>query len=134
MAQYFKVVNNDAGAYYSAYITGGFRVTYTAGSWVRPTIGKLFVFKTQQEAEDFIGALPGTLEVWTCEAENTCEPGFVLSQNMVALAGSGHNQYVLDGFKSFWNTAVSGESPFANLRPPVGSLIADAVKIIRKVA
>lgn len=135
---HYKVVRNDSGNYYSAQIENYFRVTYFVEQWVRGELGWLFIFKTQQAAEDFIGATPGDLEVWECSALNVQTPSLVLQDADVSNATE--NSETLAWYKSFWENAGYAEGydqrrvPGRSLRAPDGTLMAEAVKLERKVA
>jgi len=135
MAEYYKVVENDGGRYFSSQTPGTLRVEYIPDVWSVGAVGDLFFFYTLAAAQTFVGAAPGTLEIWACEVEDVHQTPWVLSGEYVEKASVlGYSAY-LDGLRRFWteerNGFPEGLTPW---RPPEGTLAAARIRITRLVA
>lgn len=129
---YYKVVLNSGGSYYSSQVFQSLRQEYLVDTWAKPSIGKLFIFKTQNEAIAYVGSPAGALEVWECEARGVIEPFYVLDALTVNMSA---DPLYLEQIRNLWDNMDAGiESPLAFgslMRPPVGTLLADEVKLLR---
>ena len=138
MDLYYKVVRNVSGQYYSSQINQQFQVEYLVDAWVEPALGKAFLFKTKAAAEAFVGASAGDLEIWECTAKNVTEAQVVLTDTTVNNA-SDSDLRSLDALRDYWDNreyeygasrTMRWDLP-PRMRPPEGTLIADAVMILR---
>jgi hypothetical protein len=133
----FKVVKKTGSQYFSAAIHGQYRVEYLPGQFVTPVLGKCFLFKTKDAATAFVGSPAGDLEVWECEAQNVIQPTVVLPDSLVC-AAQVHGE-AMESLRAFWQARYKEgyriSEPFRGvlLRPPVGTLLADSIKLLSKV-
>jgi hypothetical protein len=110
-------------------------VKYLPGQWVSAAIGGLFVFSQLEDAQSFILRMGFSeeintarykgVEIWECEIQNAREDiSFVLL-------------FPDEGLKEFWLDPANRShilSIVAGLQPkPVGTVICESVKLIRKI-
>ncbi len=131
--QCYKVVNNEGGTLYSALAPIDVRVQYVPGVRTVPAIGASFAFISEAFASDFIGVSPGSWEIWECEAENARTIHAVLQDLSIRAVRefweSDVPQHDLSSAKSLiaaWNAVL--------IPPTEGTLVADAVTLLRRVS
>lgn len=79
MTQYYKVVDEYHGGYFSVYAAGRFRTKYNINEWTKATTGGLLVFENLEAAKTFANnhtcACFGRLyfRIFKCEVEQPVE-------------------------------------------------------------
>lgn len=144
---HYKVVSNEGGTLYSCWTPGTFRELYVPNVARTPFIGKAFLFGDLDAAQRFVGASPGTLEIWECEAVGIEIPQSVLPQKTV-VDDAKVSQETVHAFwrDDLWNAGdpsirrctfasfhANGPITVPLIRPPEGTLLADTVTLLRKI-
>lgn len=100
-------------------------ITYIPQIWVKPKIGKIFVFESQVDAKVFIKRFltwgNSIFQIWKSIGKNVSKMDFVA-----------YTSHVTD----FWNGHLPSKKfpDILKMRPPNGTLFADEIKMIEKVA
>ena len=115
---YWKALRIEGDKFTSCIVMGKYCLVYPVGKWVKPPVGKIFIFKTRQHALNFNGDWSAT-HVKKCEAKSVTEPrGKRLDFDETGL------------FRSFWRKIFkNGSLPICDDWPH-GTLWAKAIKII----
>lgn len=130
----YKVVDTIGGRYYSSQTAGTLRTEYIPGSWTEAAagVGDLFFFCTLAAAQAFVGAVPGSLEIWECDVTDPHSTPWVLTAEAVEGASVPGRQVYLDGFRRFWREERQGfPEGLTPARPPEGTLAASRIRINR---
>lgn len=117
---YWKVVRKDgAGGYVSAWAKDSFELSYEIGYWTQPTIGKIFVFGTRDQARNYLNDRINKDDYRIMKVIAVSpEP---CRRREIPMIG----QY---NFPKFWNNKVINLN---DMRPaPQGTFFADEVKPI----
>lgn len=114
----YKIVRNINGKLYSSNTTGDYEIEYKLGEFVKPKIGKLFVFYLLEHAKRFRSFMD--YEIYTCECINPrYHPLPVLCNDEIY-------------FDAFWNSNYIEYNHI--MFPPDYYYCADEVKLIEKVS
>jgi len=101
----YKVVYIDNGKFYSLFTPmKGFGLEYQLGKTVKAKVGKLFVFKTQKQAEEWCGYYGAILECKTRSIERINEIAWP------PIRGMSSNNIIkwMKDVKSFWQGQYKG--------------------------
>jgi len=146
---YFKVVDNVGGSLVSTYTAGALKATYVPGQRFKPPVGKVFIFSDEQMARDWVGTGPqaGALEAWECDAEGVEVALSCFSQT--PLEDYDQEPGITERVNEWWERAEYRRPAVHHddrmtltryyrslvlLQPPAGTLVADAVTLLRKLA
>ncbi|RDJ34959.1 MAG: hypothetical protein DWQ19_08990 [Crenarchaeota archaeon] len=133
---YYKAVAHvQTKHFYSASFCSQWSIKYKLNEWTRPQDphSKLFVFKTLKNAEDFKAANENKIHIYECKAINPKPISKILGFNANPMG------FYLEGiFNEFWkNTteqfSINSIPESLLVDAPPGTLIADAVKLLRPV-
>lgn len=123
--KYYKALSVSGNRFFSVLIdTPGFCTEYKRGTWIRPRIGKVFLFKNKRVAKSFV--LPNEV-VFECEASGV----EYVSREFVK---------ELSERDSFWQRVERGEIKLGKKYDvlqcdwlPAGTVLADKIKLIKEV-
>jgi hypothetical protein len=119
----FKVVTVDGNRLVSA-AQRQYRIIYIPKIWIKPRIGKIFVFKSRVDARAFIRKFltwgDSTFQIWKALGKNVSE--------MRVIACTSH-------ITDFWNGNLpnKGFPDILKMNSPYGTLVVDEIKLIEKV-
>ena len=132
---YYKVVTIDKHRTLTSAIIGkniffsrtpNLRLYYKLHEWIKPKIGKIFIFDTLIHAKDFM-RLDQTREwrIYKCYAKN------VTSINKILEPGLSYEEV----FRNFWNNKLTRYDEDCYLKDDVwsGTLVADSVMLYEQV-
>jgi hypothetical protein len=144
--KYYKVCKSVNGALVSGWVpvwNDRVSVKYQIGKWTYPKIPgtKLFVFEDKEDAKCFKGILTPTSEpsssvlIFEVEAKGISRTGIFIHSARVLLL---HSILSLLGKRRLNKKGYRGGHKYERYtktaKPPTGTLFADAVKLIKKVA
>jgi len=119
---YKKLCYTWESIYKSILGDGNYDIKYNLNEWTKPTIGKLFVFDSLQDARNF----PYGTYIFECEIQGTP----IRPKKIV------HSHYT-GGIKQFWNLRQKKKSlkslEHKLINAPKGTVLVDAVKITKLV-
>lgn len=118
---YWKALAISGDKFVSRIIRGKYCLVYPVGRWVKSPIGKIFIFRTREDAHCFNGDYSPCQRVCIkrCEAKGVTEP-----------RGDRMNNETPERFRSFWRkVSKNGSLPISHAWP-VGTLWTEAIKII----
>jgi hypothetical protein len=120
---YYKVVRKWGDSLVSAVTTGDWQVEYIPDRWVDAPIGKLFVFRTEDQAHQFsinVSLTTGcSAEVWEAQAQGVQE----IDEDRAMLP------ILSQDFMRYWQ---EGKAPNRGTPLP-GTILAKSVRITRKL-
>lgn len=125
----FKAVFSQ-GRYLTSIMEKGYSITYMANRWITPRIGKIFAFISYKDAVAFIERqrLYKLTQIWKAIGKNPSEINLICSRINI---------------KDFWETKFFCDKYFPGLssvpsketmRPPVGTIVVDEIKLLEKVS
>lgn len=115
---YWKALIESGDQLTSRIVMGEYSLVYPIGKWVKPLVGKIFIFETEEDAIAFDEGYSNTC-VKKCEAKGVTRP-----------RGGRISHLQTEEFCSFWRkTFKNGSLPISN-KWPLGTLWAEAIKIV----
>lgn len=121
MEKCYKVVAGIEGKLYSSFVTNQYQLEYKVGEITTPKIGKIFVFKTIEEAASFYDLRCGGEALFLYE----CECNEVTPQEYRSGEHCGYD------YEDFWNDRASVDDLIQSTRKLVYTT--DYVKLVREV-
>lgn len=103
--------DNDICKYVSCVTTGIYQLEYNIGEWTKPKVGKIFVFDSLENAQDF--TWQGDV-IFKCEAKNPTKAHYRCFKN--------------NKFESFWSGYGNSCDDV-----PKGTYFADEIKPLERV-
>lgn len=120
---YYKVLRRNEDRLFSAIVgrlngTVQFCLEYIPDEWISPSLGKIFVFSSLDNAIDFVNErYTCSFEIWECEVENP-------NRSVYSIPYADPHAII-----KFWKNEDG-----LSLKPaPEGTVFCDRVKIIKKV-
>jgi len=124
----FKVVNKQLRS-----ITTG--LVYKLNTWNKAGVGKLFYFKELEYAKNFVRKYyhhhENEIEVWEVEVVNGEKCSCILSVETKDIGTVLERFWEANGHKKVW--WIYTWSGFDVTSPPYGTMVADKIKLIRRV-
>ena len=119
MEKCYKVVAGINGKLYSSFVTNQQKLEYKVGEITLPKIGKIFVFKTIEEAQNFYNHCVGE-----CVFLYECECNEITKQEQ--RSGS----HFSEDYENFWNDELDYDEMCCGRKPVYTT---DYVKLVREV-
>lgn len=117
--RYWKALNVEGDKFTSRIMRGKYCLVYPVGKWVKPPVGKIFIFETQRRAVSFGGNDQRIHCVKKCEAKGVTEP-----------RGDRLPFDAKSSIPSFWRKIFKNGSLPISDDWPNGTLWAKAIKIV----
>ena len=136
----YKVVERHYGILQSCWSMDEFCVTYTPGKAAKAPVGKLFAFRSLNDARRFLSHLGGTggrgshLMVWEAEASGVQGLGKIINykHRFYGMASRVMRTYVQAFWDRNWAKARTSASHSLSLGPK-GTVLCDTITLVMEV-